>query len=243
MGRGRRRVPGRGEALVPADGGGANFIDIYDERVCTRANCRPELGKEAAGVVEAVGRRACGFKVGDRVAYRCSFRAYAQQLTCRVRELCRASGRVSDRLAAAALLKGMTAQVLLRRTYKVGRDSWSWSTRPRRRRQPRWCNGHVILGAHRDRSRWQRDEGGGSECAGRKHVLVNDGQSISADRVKELSDGVGAHVVYDSVGKDTFFASLDCAAAARADGDASATPRVRCHRSLRSNSRDAGHCS
>ena len=116
---------------------------------------------------------------------------------------------VSDRLAAAAMLKGMTAQVLLRRTYRCARARSSSCTRPRAASAASLVQWARHLGAHGDRRRRQRREGGDrARPRVASDVLILGRDDLPA-RVRELTGGQGAHVVYDSVGKDTFFASLD----------------------------------
>jgi NADPH2:quinone reductase len=204
------RVPGRGEALVRQTAIGLNFIDVYERTGLYPRELPAGLGKEATGVVEAVGPGAGGVKVGDRLAYALqSSGTYAEQFVVPIERTVPIPADLSDRLAAAALLKGMTAQVLLRRVYKVGK-------------------GTIVVvhaaagGVGSILVQWARHLGatviavvGGEQKMatarnlGAHHVLASDGQADLAARVRELSGGPGAHVVYDSVGKDTFFPSLD----------------------------------
>ena len=202
-------APGRGEALVRQTAVGLNFIDIYERTGLYGGSLPTGLGREAAGVVEAVGAGVRDFKVGDRVAYAStSPGAYADERVLPVASLVPVPEGVSDRLAAAALLKGMTAQVLLRRTYKVRKGSvvvvhaaaggvGSILTQ--------WA---LHLGAHVIAVVGSDAKAAIVRGMGCKDVLVQ-GRDDLAARTKELSGGHGAHVVYDSVGKDTFFASLD----------------------------------
>jgi NADPH2:quinone reductase len=168
------------------------------------------LGREGAGVIEAVGSGVRSVAVGDRVAYVSGQPgAYAQQRVMAADRLVKIPDGVSDRLAAAAMLKGLTAQFLLRRTYRVRK-------------------GDVVVilaaagGVGLIATQWARELGAtvigvvGSDAKaavarehGCHHTLVL-GRDELAARVRELTGGAGAHVVYDSVGKDTFFASLDC---------------------------------
>jgi NADPH2:quinone reductase len=203
------RPPAKGEALVRHTAIGLNFIDIY-ERTGLYAGALPTgLGHEAAGVVEAVGRGVRGLSVGQRVAYAVSTPgAYAEEAVVPADRLVPVPDDVSDRLAAAALLKGLTAQVLLRRTYRVTKGTVvvvhaaaggvgsilvQWA-------------GH--LGARVIAVVGSAAKVDAVRALGCRDVLVL-GQDDLPARVRELSDGQGAHVVYDSVGKDTFFASLD----------------------------------
>jgi len=204
------RVPGRGEALVRQTAVGLNFIDVYERTGLYPRDLPTGLGKEAAGIVEAVGPGTSGVKVGDRVAYALqSSGTYAQQFVVPVERTVPIPADVTERLAAASLLKGMTAQVLLRRVYKV--------------RKGTVVVVHAAVGGVGSiLVQWARHLGAtviavvGSEgkaapakALGAHHVVVSDGQTDLAARVREVSGGLGAHVVYDSVGKDAFFASLD----------------------------------
>jgi NADPH:quinone reductase len=202
--------PGRGEVLVRHTAIGLNFIDVYERTGLYPGRLPLVPGREAAGVVEAVGRGVRTLVPGDRVAYAYSKPgAYVQQRVVPAERLVRIPEGVSDRLAAAAMLKGMTAQTLLRRVWRLRR-------------------GHVAVihaaagGVGLIALQWAQNLGAtviavvGSEAKaavvreyGGERVLVL-GQGDLAPRVRELSGGVGAHVVYDSVGRDTWDASLDC---------------------------------
>jgi NADPH2:quinone reductase len=203
-------VPGRGEVLIRQTAIGLNFIDVYERTGLYPGALPTGLGREGAGVVEAVGPKVRGVVVGDRVAYvSAQPGSYAQERVMPADRVVRIPDGVSDRLAAAAMLKGLTAQFLLRRTYKVRKGDTV---------VVHAAAGGVGLIA----SQWARELGAtvigvvGSDAKaavagehGCHHALVLGRDDIAA-RVRELTGGVGAHVVYDSVGKDTFFASLDC---------------------------------
>jgi NADPH2:quinone reductase len=202
--------PGRGEALIRQTAIGLNFIDIY-ERTGLYQNPLPMVpGREGAGVIVALGQGVRGLAVGDRVAYVSGLPgAYAQQRCMPADRLVKIPDGVSDRLAAAAMLKGLTAQFLLRRARRVRKgDALVVHA----------AAGGVGLIA----TQWARYLGAivigvvGSEAKadvarehGCHHALVL-GRDDIARRVREITGGRGADVVYDSVGKDTFFASLDC---------------------------------
>ena len=201
--------PGRGEVLVRHTAIGLNFIDIYERTGLYRNPLPTGLGREAAGVVEEVGRGVRSLAPGDRVAYAYAKPgAYAQYRVMRADKVVRIPEGVSDRLAAAAMLKGLTAQCLLRRVWRIRR-------------------GHVVAihaaagGVGLIAVQWALSLGAivigvvGSEAKaavvrshGCERVLVL-GQDDLAARVREMSGGEGAHVVYDSVGRDTWTASLD----------------------------------
>jgi len=202
--------PGRGEVLIRQTAIGLNFIDVYERTGLYPGALPSGLGREGAGVVEAVGPRVRGFKPGDRVAYASHQPgAYAQERTIAADRLVKIPEGVSDRLAAAAMLKGLTAWFLLRRTHRVAR-------------------GETVVvhaaagGVGLILSQWARHLGAtvigvvGSDAKaevarahGCHHVLVLGRDDLPA-RVRALTGGQGAHVVYDSIGKDTFIASLDC---------------------------------
>ena len=203
-------VPGRGEVLIRQTAIGLNFIDVYERTGLYPGALPTGLGREGAGVVEAVGAKVRGVAVGDRVAYvSAQPGSYAQERVMPADRVVQIPDGVSDRLAAAAMLKGLTAQFLLRRTYKVRKGDTV---------VVHAAAGGVGLIA----SQWARELGAtvigvvGSDAKaavarehGCHHTLVL-GRDDLASRVRELTGGAGAHVVYDSVGKDTFFASLDC---------------------------------
>jgi len=204
-------APGVGEVQLRHTAIGLNFIDVYDRSGLYPQKSMPAgLGREAAGVVTAVGKKVRGFKVGDRVGYVHNVPgSYSELRNVPAAPLVKIPAGVSDEQAAVLMLKGMTVGYLLRRTHKVKR-------------------GDVVVlhaaagGLGSILSQWAKALGvtvigivGSDEKAklakknGCKHVLVRGRDDIVAT-VKKLTKGVGADVVYDSVGKDTFFESLDC---------------------------------
>lgn len=203
-------APVAGEVQVRHTAIGLNFIDVYDRSGLYPQKSLPAgLGREAAGVVTAIGKKVRGFRVGDRVAYVASPGTYAELRNVPNAVLVKIPAGVSDEQAAVLMLKGGTACYLLRHTYRVKR-------------------GDVIVvhaaagGVGSLLAQWGKKLGamvigvvGRVEKAalakknGCKHVLVR-GRDYVAAEVKKLTKGIGAHVVYDGVGKDTFFESLDC---------------------------------
>ncbi len=201
--------PARGEALIRQTAVGLNFIDVYERTGLYPGTLPTGLGREGAGVVEAVGPGVRGLAIGDRVAYVSSQPgSYAQHRRMAADRLVTIPDGVSDRLAAAAMLKGLTAQFLLRRTHRVKRGD------------------AVVIhaaagGVGLIAAQWARHLGAtvigvvGSDAKadiarahGCQHALVT-GRGDLASQVRGITGGKGADVVYDSVGKDTFFASLD----------------------------------
>jgi len=204
--------PASDEAQVRHTAIGVNFIDIYDRTGLYPLELPSGLGREAAGVIVAVGRKVRGFRVGDRVAYVYPKPgAYSEIRNVSAERLVKIPKGISDEQAAAMMLKGLTARSLLRRVYKV-------------------TAGETILvhaaagGVGSILCPWAKALGArvigvvGSEAKaelarrnGCKHVLIP-GRDDLVSRVKKITRGRGVSVVYDSVGKDTFMTSLDCLA-------------------------------
>lgn len=203
--------PGPGEARVRQTFVGVNFIDTYHRTGLYELPALPHgLGSEAAGVVEAVGDGVTELRAGDRVAY-CSGPpgAYAEARIVKAAWLVRLPDDVGDEIAAAALLKGMTAEYLIRRCRAV---------------QP----GETVLlhaaagGVGLIMSQWLAHLGatvigtvGSDEKAelarahGCAQTIVYTREDFVA-RVRELTSGRGVPVVFDSIGRATFVKSLDC---------------------------------
>jgi len=203
--------PAANQARVRHTAIGVNFIDTYHRTGLYPLPLPLVLGTEAAGVVEAVGENVTTLKPGDRVAYCMVLGAYAEANNVAADKLVKLPAGISDEVAAAAMLKGMTAQYLLKRTFPVQR-------------------GQTILihsaagGVGLIACQWAKHLGAtvigavGSEAKvalakenGCDHVLVL-GKGDWVKRVRELTQGQGVPVVYDGIGKDTFSASLDCLA-------------------------------
>jgi NADPH2:quinone reductase len=203
------RDPGKGEALVRQTAVGLNFIDVYERTGLYGGSLPGGLGREAAGVVAAVGPGVRGVKPGDRVAYASNTPgAYADERLLPASQLVPVPDGVSDRLAAAALLKGMTAQALLRRTCKVRKGTVAVVHAAAGGVGSILVQWALHLGAHVIAVVGSDDKAAAVRALGCRDVLVSGRDDLAAG-VRALTRGKGAHVVYDSVGKDTFFASLD----------------------------------
>ena len=202
-------TPRRGEVLLRQTAVGLNFIDVYERTGLYGGQLPGGLGREAAGVVEAIGPGVREFKVGDRVAYASTTPgAYAEERVLAAAQLVPVPEGVSDRLAAAALLKGMTAQVLLRRTYKVRKGTVVVVHAAAGGVGSILVQWALHLGAHVIAVVGSDDKAAVVRALGCRDVLVSGRDDLAAG-VKALTRGKGAHVVYDSIGKDTFVASLD----------------------------------
>ncbi len=203
-------APGKGEAAIRQTAIGVNFLDVYHRTGLYPQPLPFTVGSEGAGVVTAIGEGVTEIAVGDRVAYAGGpLGAYATERVLPADRLVKIPAGVSDEIAAAAMLKGMTAQYLLRRTFRVGPE-------------------HVILfhaaagGVGQIACQWAAHLGatvigtaGGPEkvalakTKGCAHVIDYRTESF-VDRVREITGGKGVDVVYDSVGRDAFPGSLDC---------------------------------
>ncbi len=206
------KEPGPGEIRIRQSHVGLNFIDIYHRTGLYPLELPTTLGMEAAGVVDAVGEGVDDFAVGDRVAYAAAPPgAYTDVRVIPAHRVVPLPDSISEQAAAAMMLQGMTAEYLIRRTYKV---------------QP----GDTVLfhaaagGVGLIACQWLKQIGAtvigtvGSDAKaeiarahGCDYPIVYTREDFAA-RVREITDGAGVPVVYDSVGKATFDGSLDCLA-------------------------------
>jgi len=206
--------PGRagpGQVLIRHTAIGLNFIDVYYRTGLYPAPCGMPLvpGGEGAGVVEEVGPDVHGLQVGDRVAYAVGTGAYAERRVIAADRLVKVPDGISDEQAAAMMLKGMTAEYLLRRTYKVkpgdtilfhaaaggvGLIAGQWAKHL----------GATTIGTAGSAAKAEL-----AKAHGYDHVVNYREQDFVAE-VARITGGKKCEVVYDSVGKDTFDGSLDC---------------------------------
>ncbi|MFN0041484.1 MAG: quinone oxidoreductase family protein [Burkholderiales bacterium] len=202
--------PGEGQVRVRHHAIGLNFIDTYHRSGLYPLPLPSGLGMEAAGVVEAVGKGVTHLKAGDRVAYAGGPPgAYSEVRLAPADKLVKIPSGISDRQAAAMMLKGMTVQYLIRRVYRVqkgetvlfhaaaggvGLIACQWLK----------ALGVSVIGTvgSDEKAKIAKDHG----CT---HTIVYTRENF-AERVKEITGGRKVPVVFDSVGKDTFAGSLDC---------------------------------
>ena len=203
-------APGPGEARVRNTAIGVNFIDTYQRSGLYALQLPSGLGTEAAGIVEAMGPGVDWLATGDRVAV-CTgpVGAYSTERIVPADKLVKLPDGIEDRTAAAMMLKGLTVQYLFRQTYPlkagetilfhaaaggVGLIACQWAR----------ALGVTMIGTVSSDAKAQlaREYG----CT---HTIIYTRENF-VDRVKELTGGKGVPVVYDSIGKDTFPASLDC---------------------------------
>jgi NADPH2:quinone reductase len=202
-------APGEGEARVAHRAIGVNFIDVYHRTGLYPLTLPSGLGGEGAGVVTAVGPKVLHVKVGDRVAYTAPppLGSYSDERVVAARCLVKLPDAIADETAAAMMLKGLTAWYLLKRSYKVAPGDWILLYAA--------AGGVGLIAAQWARELGARVIGIVSTPAKREialahgceHVLL-DGDDIPR-RVRELANG-GVPVVYDSVGRTSFYQSLDC---------------------------------
>jgi NADPH2:quinone reductase len=203
--------PGPGQVRVRNTAVGLNYIDTYQRSGLYPMPLPFTCGSEGAGVVEAVGPQVKEFKVGDRVAYAGPLGAYAQVLLRPADRLVKIPAGVDDKVAAAMMLKGMTTQYLIRRTYRVKKGDTILMHAAAGGVGLILCQWAKKLGATVIGTVGSSDKVDAAKKAGCKHVIVTSSERFF-DRVKAITKGKGVPVVYDGVGKDTFMDSLDCLA-------------------------------
>jgi len=201
--------PGPGQVRLQQSACGLNYIDVYGRSGMYPVGELPAvLGMEGVGVVDAAGEGVEDLTAGDRVAYPMSLGAYAQARLIEASKLVSLPDSISDETAAAMMLKGLTAHYLLFRTYpvKAGDSILVYAAAGGVGLiLCQWANllGTNVIGCvgSEEKAQLARDNG----C---HHTILYRDEDI-ASRVHELTDGVGAAVAYDSIGKATFDASLD----------------------------------
>ncbi|OCW56522.1 quinone oxidoreductase family protein [Hoeflea olei] len=204
-------APGAGQVRIRHEAVGLNFIDVYFRTGLYAApNGLPLVpGNEGAGVVVALGEGVSDLKEGDRVAYAGPIGAYAQERVIAADQLVKVPDAIDLDTAAGMMLKGMTAEYLLRRTHRVeagdtilfhaaaggvGLIAGQWAK----------ALGATVIGTVGSEEKAELARANGYD-----HVINYRTEDFVA-RVKDITGGKGVDVVYDSVGKDTFPGSLDC---------------------------------
>ena len=200
--------PGPGEALIKHEAVGLNFIDVYFRTGLYKAPNMPLIiGQEGAGTVLAVGANVTTVKVGDRVAYAGPLGGYATERVIPADRLVKVPDNISFQTAAAMMLQGMTAQYLLHRTHAVkagetivvhaaaggvGLILCQWAKHL----------GVTVIGVVSN-----EEKAALARANGAAHTVI--GHATLVSEVKRITGGAMVPVVYDSVGKDTFNASID----------------------------------
>ncbi|MGA8602390.1 MAG: quinone oxidoreductase [Beijerinckiaceae bacterium] len=201
--------PGPGQVRIKQHAIGVNYIDIYI-RSGQYPNQTPfVLGNEGAGEVTQLGEGVKEFKVGDRVAYASGIGGYAEERNIEARLLVKLPESISYEIAAAMMLKGLTAQYLLRRTYKVKPGDTILFHAAAGGVGLIACQWAKALGATVIGTVGTKEKGKLASEAGADHIIYYRDEDFVA-RVKDITKGGMCEVVYDGVGKTTFPASLDC---------------------------------
>ncbi len=202
--------PGPGEVVVRHGAVGLNYIDVYHRTGLYPLSMPSGLGLEAAGTVTATAADVTEVAVGDRVAYATPpLGAYAEERRIAADRVVRLPDDIDDRTAAAMMLKGLTAQYLLRRTYRVQAGETILFHAAAGGVGLLACQWARHLGATVIGTVGSEEKAELARAHGCDHVIVNGREDIVA-RVMDITDGAGVPVVYDSVGRDTWDASLDC---------------------------------
>lgn len=202
--------PGAGEVRVRQTAVGLNFIDVYHREGLYPLELPAPIGMEAAGVIDAVGPGVTDLKAGDRVAY-ATYKpgAYTEARVMPVEKLVQLPDFIDDQHAAAMMLQGMTAEYLLRRTFRVQAGQTVLFHAAAGGVGLIACQWLKQLGATVIGTVGSEEKAELARAHGCDHPIVYTKENF-VERVKEITDGKGVPVVYDSVGKDTFYKSLDC---------------------------------
>lgn len=205
--------PGEGEIRIRTTAVGVNFIDIYFRKGVYAAPTMPFTpGMEAVGVVTAVGPGLTGRKVGDVVAYAGNpMGSYAQEQILPAAVAVPVPPSVDHKQAASVMLKGMTAHVLLRRVFKVESGHTILVHAAAGGVGSLLCQWANALGATVIGTVSNQEKAAQAAQDGCHHPIIYTSEDVVA-RVKDITSGKGVNIVYDSVGKDTYKASLECLA-------------------------------
>jgi len=205
--------PGEGEILVKHKAIGVNFIDVYYRKGVYKAEKLPFIpGREAVGVVTAVGQGLTGRKVGDLVAYAGNpMGSYAEEQILPANQVVPFPSTLDPILGAAVMLKGMTVQYLLRSCFKVEPGHTILVHAAAGGVGSLLCQWGEALGATVIGTVSNEEKAAQAAEDGCHHPIIYTQESF-VERVKEITKGQGVNVVYDSVGKDTFQGSLECLA-------------------------------
>ncbi|MGE3401530.1 MAG: quinone oxidoreductase [Vicinamibacterales bacterium] len=204
-------APKAGEAVVKLDAAGVNYLDVYHRTGLYPIPLPVTIGQEGAGTVTAVGDGVTTVKPGDRVAWTGVFGSYAQFNAVPADRLVAVPAAVTTRQAAAAMLQGMTAHYLATSTYSLQPGdiclihAGAGGVGLLLTQVAKLRGARVITTVSTD------EKATLSKAAGADEVILYTKQPFEAE-VKRLTDGLGVQVVYDSVGKTTFEASLGCLA-------------------------------
>ena len=201
--------PGEGQVKLRQEAVGLNFIDVYHRTGLYPQPMPFTPGTEGAGVVEAVGPGVANVKAGDRVAYASSIGGYAEERLIVADRVVKLPKEVSTEQAAAMMLQGMTAQMLLRSVFPVHDGDTILIHAAAGGVGLIMCQWAAALGATVIGTVGTEEKAELARAHGCAHPIVYSQQDFVAE-VQRITDGDKLPVVYDSVGRDTFMKSLDC---------------------------------
>lgn len=202
--------PGSGEIRLRHTAIGLNFIDVYFRNGAYPIPTPFTLGFEAAGVVGSVGADVSDIAVGDRVAYASQpIGAYAEERLMPAERVVKLPDRIDDKIGAAIMLKGMTTEYLLRRTYPVSPGDtilFHAAAGGVGLMACQWANhlGATVIGTVGSDEKAEL-----ARAHGCHHAIIYTREDF-VEQVREITDGKGVNVVYDAVGQDTFLKGFDC---------------------------------
>jgi NADPH2:quinone reductase len=203
-------APGPGEIRVKHHAVGLNYIDTYQRSgLYPLANLPAVMGMEGAGEVVAVGDGVTEFKEGDRIAYANPMGSYAEERNMIADRAVKLTDGIPYETAAAMMLQGMTVRYLLRETYKVGPETTMLFHAAAGGVGLIACQWAKHLGATIIGTAGSDEKVAMAKAAGATHGINYKTENF-VERVKEITNGTGVDVVYDSIGQDTYPASLDC---------------------------------
>lgn len=203
-------APAEGQALIRHTAIGVNYIDVYHRTGLYPLPAMPAvIGMEGAGVVEAVGPGVTDLVPGDRVAYACGpTGAYAERRVVPAAQMVKVPDEISDATAAAMMLKGMTAQYLLKDTAPVRAGDFVLVHAAAGGVGLLLCQWAKHLGCTVIGTVGSDEKAALAKAHGADHAIVYTRENFAA-RVKEITGGTGARVIYDGIGRDTFEGSLE----------------------------------
>lgn len=203
-------APGKGELRLRQTAVGLNFLDVYFRTGLYPAPHMPmTLGFEGAGVVEEVGEGVDDIRPGDRVAYCTEVGAYATERLIKAERVVKLPGDIDDKTGAAMMLQGLTVEYLIRRTFPVQKGMTVLFHAAAGGVGLIACQWLKHMGVHMIGTVGSDEKAELAKAHGCEYPVVYTRENF-VDRVKEITDGKGVPVVYDSVGKDTWEGSLDC---------------------------------
>ena len=201
--------PAPGQALVKIAAAGVNFIDVYQRTGLYKLPIPFTLGQEGAGVIEALGEGVTGFSAGDRVAYTSVVGSYAEYAAVPTKMLVKVPEGIDLKVAAGAMLQGMTAHYLTHSTFPLKKGDTALVHAAAGGAgllivQMAKALGAKVIGTMSTEAKAEI-----ARKAGADETILYTTQDFEAE-VKRITDGKGVDVVYDSVGVTTFLKSLSC---------------------------------